>query len=74
MHVVSGDRAGHGPRGSLAVVSAVMLWRWPERECFHGNIAVRVSLNPATGQMASTAPAQCVDCGHLFEDEEWSGR
>lgn len=56
------------------MVSAVMLWRWPERECFHGNIAVRVSLNPATGQMASTAPAQCVDCGHLFEDEEWSGR
>ena len=56
------------------MVSAVTQWRWPEAECYHANVAFEMTVKLFTGEIAKTVPAHCVDCGHVLEGDEWSGR
>lgn len=56
------------------MVSVVTQWRWPEAECYHTAVAFEVTVRLVTGEVTGTVPAHCMDCGHVFEDEEWSGR
>ena len=45
------------------------MFRWPERECFHYNIAFSLAINLVSGEAVRSVPVRCVDCGAEFEDE-----
>lgn len=45
-----------------------MTYRWPERECFHQNVAFSVTISLATGEVVKSVPVRCIDCGAEFED------
>lgn len=43
--------------------------RWPERECFHENLLFSLAIRLSTGEVVSSVPVECMDCGFFFKDE-----
>lgn len=42
--------------------------RWPPRECYHYNIVFSLTIRLASGDVVSSVPVRCLDCGLEFEE------